>query len=109
MKSIILVTIILLGGYNMLQASTVGENPTKSTKQAVVFVLENKLGLLKLTCEDPDATIQIVNNNDKVVLEQPFNNQPLELDLREWEEGSYQYKIVAKKTLIKQGILQIRN
>lgn len=107
MKTTLIAFIMLLGGYNTLYAS--GENPSKPNKQTVVLMLENRLGLLKLSCDEPEATIQIVNNENNVVLEQPFNNQPMEIDFREWEEGTYQYKIADKKGMIKQGVLQIRN
>lgn len=107
MKTTLIAVIMLLGGYNTLYAS--GENPSKQNKPAVVLMLENKAGFLKLSCDEPEATIQIVNSEDKVVLEQPFNNQPLEIDFREWEEGKYHYKIADKKGMIKQGVLQIKN
>lgn len=103
--------IMLMGGCNALFAAD--RNPSKLAvglnKTIQVFMIENKAGIIKLKCDEKDVKIKITDNLGKLVYEKDFSNQPLEIDVREWEEGSYQYEIWNKDELVKKGSLMVNN
>lgn len=111
MKTTILAFIMLMGGCNALFA--IDRNPSKLAigvhKTVQVFMLENKNGIIKLKCETENVKIKITDANGKLVFEKDFKNDPLEINVQNWEEGEYRYDIMTEEQVVKSGFLKVNN
>jgi hypothetical protein len=111
---ILLAYLMLLGGCQALLASD--RNPTKLEKTIAlknkgieVFLLENKLGIIRLTCKDESVSLKIYDANRKILLEKPFGNDPVEIDVKEWDEGNYRYEVIKENEIVKTGTIKVNN
>ncbi len=111
MKTTMLAFIMLMGGCNALFAGD--RNPTKLAtgvhKTVQVFMLENNAGIIKLKCITEHVKIKISDANGKLVFEKEFKNEPLEINVQNWDEGEYRYDIIANEEVVKSGFLKVNN
>ncbi len=110
----LLAYIMLLGGCNALHASD--RNPTKLettaaglNKQVQVFLVEKKAGIIKLKCLDQQVQLNIYNKAHQLVFGKSFGAELLEVNVSDWEEGSYTYEVIKENVIVKSGSIKVNN